>query len=50
MCCDELMAFGAIVDGGLGPDCEFALDLCVGVDDELEFVGILVATQLKRKL
>jgi hypothetical protein len=50
MRCDELLAFGAIVDRGVGADSEFAFDFGVGVDDELEFVGILVAIQLKRKL
>src|SRR5579859_5522329 len=39
---DELLAFGAVVNGGLRPDSEFTFDSGVGVDDELKFVGILV--------
>jgi len=42
---DELLALGAVVDGGMGSDSEFAFDFCVGVDDELEFIRILVAVQ-----
>jgi hypothetical protein len=47
---DELLAFGAVVNGGLRPDSKFTLDFGVGVDDELEFVGILAAIERKRKL
>ena len=47
---DELLAFGAVVDGGLSPDGEFAFDLGVGVDDELELVGIPVAIKGKGEL
>ena len=50
MCGNELLAFSAIVDGGLRPDSELAFDLGIGVDDELEFVGILAAIERKRKL
>jgi len=40
---DELLSLGTIIDGRLRPDCEFALNLRVGVDDEFEFIGIMVA-------
>ena len=42
---DELPTFGAIVDSGVRADSKLAFDLGVGVDDELEFVGILIAIQ-----
>jgi len=50
VCGNELLAFSAIVDGGLRPDSELAFDLGIGVDDELEFVGILVAIKRKSEL
>ena len=42
---DELLAFGAIINCGVRPNSELALDLGVGVEDELEFVGILITSQ-----
>jgi hypothetical protein len=47
---DQLLAIGTIVDGGLRPDGEIAFNLSVGVNDEFEFVGILVAIQREREL
>ena len=43
VCGDELLTFGTVVDAGMGSNREVALDLCVGIDDKLKFVGILVA-------
>ena len=40
-----MLAFGAIVDSGVRPDSELAFDFGVGVDDELELVGILVTIE-----
>ena|ERR1700746_1246734 len=46
---DQLLAIGTIVDGGLRPDGEIAFNLSVGVNDEFEFVGILVTIQRERE-
>ena len=47
---DELPAFGAVIDGGLRANNEFAFDLRVGVDDELKLVRILIPRKSKCEL
>jgi hypothetical protein len=42
---NQLLAFSAVVDGGLRSNGELSFDLGVGIDDEMEFVGILVTVQ-----
>ena len=42
---DELLALGAIVDGGLGAYREFAFNLRVRVYNKFQFVGIPIAIQ-----
>jgi len=47
---DKLPAFAAVVYGGLGADGELAFNPGVGVDDELQVVEILVASEREGKL
>jgi len=46
---DKLPAFAAVVYGGLGADGELAFNPGVGVDEELQVVEILVASEREGK-